>query len=296
VQQLLEIMPGRSASEAIAALRKSHGNIHTAASTMASDEAKHQQRSKDRRFQHQCGICQNGRDLVNVSHIETLKPLLAGCESNDEANLELAVGLLRLTNNDLQRSLELYAEQGHDPSKVLILVDGLDERLLQQGLMGEDLLRRKKKTRKLYDESKPVDEVALVSLISMGVGPAKAKAALQQNGNDVERAIIWYSTSITNECEAGKINDSATARHDDSNQVQGNASTWDNAQDINTQNDLRAGRGSSTAQMRNSEREAQELLHKELENILEERDLEKEYLGSTLDEEWQLVQKYRQSK
>lgn len=41
--------------------------------------------------------------------------------------------------------------------------------------------------------------------------------------------------------------------------------------------------------------EAEELLRQELGAVLQERDLEKEYLGSTLDEEWGFLVKFRKN-
>mmetsp|Transcript_19944 Transcript_19944/g.29976 ORF Transcript_19944/g.29976 Transcript_19944/m.29976 type:complete len:696 (-) Transcript_19944:1186-3273(-) len=290
VEQLLKVMPGRKASDAIAALRKSHGDIHTAAFIMASDEDKRQKRSEERRIQHKYGLCQNGRDPVNVTQLETLKPLLKGYESSEKANLELAVGLLRLADNDLQISLELYEKHEHNPSKVQKLVENLDERLVQEGLMGEDLLRKKKQAQKLHDEQ-AVDEVALVSLVSMGIDPSKAKIALEKSANDTEKAMLWLSMAS----ESGDANDlhGSNSNHatlcDDSTKAK--------AETLIGQNESRGDSDSSaTSQARNAERDAQALLHRELGTILEERDLEKEYLGSALDEEWQLVQKYRSSK
>jgi hypothetical protein len=41
--------------------------------------------------------------------------------------------------------------------------------------------------------------------------------------------------------------------------------------------------------------EAHDLLKRELREVLQERDMEKEYLGSSLEEEWDFIKKYHEA-
>lgn len=171
VQQLLEVMGSSAntaayaattrrrftASDAIAALRKSQGDMDAAALTLSQEETKRRQLKQDREIQHQQGLCQNERDPVDLAHVETLKPLLKGNDSADQnaildtALADLAIGLLRLADNNIDGALKLYAQQDYDAYKVYNMVDALDQTLVRKGLLGRSVLRAKKKKRKLYD-------------------------------------------------------------------------------------------------------------------------------------------------
>jgi hypothetical protein len=310
VQQLLEVMGSAStmyserqftASDAIAALRKSRGNMDVAANALAEEETKRRQRQSDREVQHQHGLCQNETDPVDLGHLEILKPLLKGQDSNnsaiDMANAEVAVGLLRLADNDLTRALGVYAEQDHDAHKVHALVDALDQRLVQHGLLGRAvLLEKKKKKRKLYDSAaqQTVDEMALVTLVSMGVDHSKAQTALEKNGNDVEKAMLWLSTSAAEqEVPTRQTNDD---QQDASGRTPSLGEDGGGAEEDEGDSPMDDSESAPRDALRIIEWEAQELLRRELGDVLEVRDLEKEYLGNHLNEEWRLVQKYRQSK
>jgi uncharacterized UBP type Zn finger protein len=156
-----------------------------------------------------------------------------------------------------------------------------------------------------WDEasSLPVDEMALVTLVSMGVDHSKAKKALQKSGNDVEKAMMWLSTDEQEEAAtagsakndsadptSGSVEESETKDVDNSESSEAKEGPEDAPMAENGSNSEAAAK-----RLRDMEWEAQELLHRELDDILEERDLEKEYLGKDLNEEWRLVQKYRRA-
>ncbi|CAB9518888.1 Negative regulator of ubiquitin-like proteins 1 [Seminavis robusta] len=302
VQQLLEISQRDSIapSDAIAALRQSQGNLDVAAMALAEAETTRQQRQRDREVQHNHGVCQNETDPVDLALVEKLRPLLGSSGSTD-----LAVGLLRLSNNDLSRALDLYAECELSPDAVSTRVETLDERLVQRGLLNRTVWRNKKRKLSRMKE-KPVDEMALVTLLSMGVDDRQARLALQSNANNVEQALLWLSTTtdVTTEAAAPAATGVAEESTAPTGSVQGKTEGEDeemapseevgSGQEERTQDDDEDDSAESDVHFEDTvEWAAKELLHQELGDILEERNLEKEVLGLSLDEEWRLVLKYR---
>ena len=271
VQQLLEVSQRDSItpSDAIAALRKHQGNMDAAAIFLSEAKGNRLQRQKDRETQHHHGVCQNETDPVDLAIVDKLRALLTSTNSTgDDTISELTVGLLRLCNNDLTRALDLYAECEHSSDAIFEKVGALDKHLVERGLLDQAVWSIKKRKLSRMRE-KPVDEMALVSLISMGVEEVKAKLALQKNANNIEQALLWLSTAADTTGEAGSSNGKGPSDGKQKSVAQ---------------------RGS---QRRPLELAAKELLRQELGNILEDRNLENEYLGKSLDEEWQLVLKYR---
>merc|ERR1711933_518220 len=89
----------------------------------------------------------------------------------------MGIGLLRLSNNDIDRSLELYNSIGVE--KVLERAERLDA-------------KREKKHRASDKKKHGVRDIDLVSLVSMGVNAARAREALEATGNS-ESALLWMS-------------------------------------------------------------------------------------------------------
>jgi hypothetical protein len=344
VQQLLGVMnyggeenanAHFSKSDVIAALRKSQGDLDAAANAMAVDKMDRRERRRHRELQHQHGLCQNEMDPVDLAQLDILKPLLSrdggdcfssstpnsnsasNARSNSRmvaaANLELAVGLLRLSNNDLTQALEIYQLQNFDNDQVFSSVEALDNRLVQRGLLNRGALAKKRKKRhKLgvhrhrtghsIHQSAP-DEIALVTLISMGVDPQMAQLSLQKNNNNIETSLLWLSSP-----DAAKIEETgakreaslsvATNKVGDQQMEADLDNDTDSDSDVDSNDDNSSSDDKPRKEAHKLEREAHELLHRELGSILGEgeRNLEKEYLGKSLDEEWLLVQKYRQTK
>jgi NACalpha-BTF3-like transcription factor len=305
VQQLLDLSPrddntttssSITASDAIAALRKNQGDVNAAA--MALTEAKNNrlQCQQDRELQHRHGVCQNEIDPVNLAAVESLRPLLVHGDEDEDS--ELAVGLLRLANNDLTRALDLYASCDHSSTAILAKVDELDGHLVEKGLLNRAVWKNKKRKRR--KENRPVvDEMALVTLMSMGVDDAKARLALHKNDNHVDRALLWL-TATAGEQPGSTLGEASSSHEQQEPDMAEIAPLNGNSGDEQAVN----GPGGVSppppelisSQQQALERAARELLHRELGDVLEERNLEKEYLGKSLDEEWHLVLKYRGQK
>ena len=300
-------------ADAIAALRKSKGDLDAAATALSDSVSDRQQRQRDRDIQRRHGLCDNEADPVNLAMIKVLQPMLFrdGATSSNLANESLTVGLLRLANNDLARALEVYKEQNYEIAKVDALVDALDQRLYGRGLLDRAALTRKKR-RRLHrqDDEVTVDEIALATLVSMGVENRRARRALQKNGNDVEKSLLWLSqtdrqvSAAPNETSRHDNHEETGTDGDDGDEVmqKGGAEGIEPAETVQPDevnnpllpewNAEEPGVGDPPF---DPERDARELLQRELGGILDERDLEKEYLGNSLDEEWRLLQKYRPS-
>jgi NACalpha-BTF3-like transcription factor len=310
VQQLLDISPPGSnitASDAIAALRKNQGNVDAAAMALTETEDKRVQCHKDRELQHRHGVCQNEIDPIDLATLDKLRPLLVtnkngNDEDDDECSELLAVGLLRLSNNDLTSALDLYAACDHSPYSVFAKVEALDCHLFQKGLLNQAMWTNKKRKLRRRKEEMPVDDIAFVTLLSMGVEDAKARLALQNNDNNVDQALLWLTA--TRETWESKPTHHENSSNDGQQQQEPDADMAETPPLDESSGDEGSvnGPGGETppspdliinTQQDALEQAAQELLRRELGDVLEERNLEKEYLGKSLDEEWHLVLKYR---
>ena len=96
----------------------------------------------------------------------------------------IVIGLLRLSNNIIDQSLELYSSIG--AQKVLEQIARLDEASS----------RRKRRSTKSTERQKPTEyevrDVDLIMLVSMGLEEAIGRDALKAAGN-VESALLWLS-------------------------------------------------------------------------------------------------------
>lgn len=142
--------------------------------------------------------------------------------------------------------------------------------------------------------------MALARLVSMGVEHAKAKLSLQKTGNDVDKAMIWLSTAGANATEEDKSSKSEGQSEEEKKEEESDASgskSIGKAREETAAEDEDAQMEDAEPESEdNTEWEAQELLYREVGKVLEAsgRDLEREYLGKSLDEEWKLILKYRQ--
>jgi hypothetical protein len=269
-----------SKSQAISALRRSEGSLNQAAELIVKEEADALEQEERRYMQHKLGFCQNNMDYVDLDILPKLRSVLGLRET------QVAAGLLRLANNDLEKAIDVYQAEQQNSMKVLQRMSDLDCR---QG--------RRKHSRQNEGDGITVDQVALATLESMGVDESNAKKALAASENNVDIALLWLTRKDDDESHV--VNDDETldvAKEDDEitesqqakEEVASNASSHDESgmdqQDNHTQ----------SVQEQESE-EAEELLRQELGVVLQERDLEKEYLGSTLDEEWGFLVKFRKN-
>ena len=311
---------GVARSAAIAALRKARGDINEAANALAQDVRDRRQRQMDREVQRQYGLCQNKQDPVNLEKLEMLKPMLQRPDTPG-ADSELPVGLLRIANNDVNRALEIFQEQQYDARKVHDVVEELDQQLYDQGLLSRSVWSRNKRRRYNVEQQLAVNEEALATLISMGVETKIARKALLKSNNDIERAQMWLFTAGSQpdmehdeaedkkeeqEQDASRMKEDEAPAGEDAVEAKETSPTgWDevhatrdtgNAEETTEPGDDSEG-ASSDARKEEEEvdedQNALELLQQELGGILEERDIEKEYLGSSLDEEWTLLMQYR---
>ena len=302
-------------NDAINALRKSGGDLDAAALDLSDSASDKQKRQEERETQRSHGVCDNGTAPVDLALVKTLAPMLV--RENDATDtamdvasktnsVELAVGLLRLANNDAERALAIYSEQNYETPQVAVLVDALDQRLFQQGLLDRATFARKKR-RRLSRQIVPVDDLALVTLVSMGVEDHIARRALEKSGDDVDKALLWITQHVPVRPHVASRRDAD--RDEDNKQAEGGGeglTQEDETQENDSQGDVAINAESRPAQSGPEQgwtrapdplREAQELLRQELGYDTKERcALLDEYLGSSLDDEWRLLQKYRPSK
>lgn len=301
-------------TDAINALRKSGGELNAAAFDLSDGAFDYQKRQEDRETQRSHGFCDNGISPVDLVLVKTLAPMLIREEDATSTvidatrkmnSVELAVGLLRLANNDADRALEIYSEQNYEHSQVAVLVDALDQRLFQQGLLDRATLARKKR-RRISRQVVPVDDMALATLVSMGVEHHVARCALQKSGNDTDKALLWITqkndqqvpvrSDVASTRGADRDEDTKQAEEGGEKVTQENEAQKDESVDVDSElARLSSEQGGNRAP--NPLHEAQELLKQELGHDTQERcALLDEYLGNSLDDEWRLLQKYRSSK
>ena len=259
---------GVTESQAISALRRSEGKLNEAAELISRDEADALQQEERRTQQRKLGLCQNTMDYVDLDLLPTLQSILGGLD------FQVAAGLLRLTNNDLEKAIDQYQVMERNPAAVLQRVSALDQ---DQG--------RRKRSRD-NDDGIAVDEVGLATLVSMGVDESIAKEALGSSQNNVEMALLWLTRKSDDECRASYKDETIDGEEAD----ESHASNEDE-----TINSDEADEKWKLSIQEQENEEAMELLERELGEVLQERDLEKEYLGSTLDEEWGFLVQFREN-
>jgi hypothetical protein len=212
-------------------------------------------------------LCENGKDHVDLQLLRQLQTVLGlpsddddddgnnDNNDNNDAGQSVAGGLLRLTNNNLEAALDMYRDR--DNTAILGRVTDLDQ---SQGRPRHNKARRRR--------IQQVDEMALVSLISMGVDDASAREALTCNENNVEEALLWLTT--TTQETSDSMSDS-----DDEDEDEDEEANQEEAGDA-------------------EQEEAIELLERVLGETLQEQDNgNDEYLGNSLDEEWGYIEQYR---
>jgi hypothetical protein len=258
---------GVTESQAISALRRSEGNLNQAAELISRDKADALQQEERRTQQRKLGLCQNTMDYVDLDLLPTLQSILGGLD------FQVAAGLLRLANNDLEKALDLYQDMERNTAAVLQRASALDQ---DQG--------RRKRSRDDDDDGIAVDEVGLATLVSMGVDESIAKKALGSSQNNVEMALLWLTRKSDDESHASNEDETINSEQADE--------THASNEDETINGDEADENWKQSIQEQESE-EAKELLERELGEVLQERDLEKEYLGSTLDEEWVFLVQFR---
>jgi len=212
----------------------------------------------------------------------------------------VASGLLRLTDNHLDRAIDLYQEVHRDHAAILLRAAELDQR---QGVSPEI---SRKRTRGSGDFE--IDEMALGALASMGVANvARAREALRRHNNDVERALLWLTAATTTTTSSGREDSAASAAPGPDRAAAAVVSPQtvggtprathhdlaedDTALDEDDDDDMDVDDDAAAA---SSEEEAIELLERVLGEVLQEQEgSSDENLGNSLDEEWSYIEKYR---
>jgi len=279
---------------AISALRRANGDADAAGGLIAQDQVEEKQASKKRRRQRRLGKCKNNTDYVNIDLIPTLASMLelvvnvddiSKDEEEQSTGLQIVVGLLRLSNNSGDESLELYNRLGAD--QVLQQVEALD------ASSGRKKKQRSSKTHQTKSEHK-VQDMDLSVLLSMGVDESRGRAALKATGN-VDSALLWLSRDDTNDQdskEGSTANKSADENDDSGNGKEGGMSdeSMDNAESFDSEEERR-----DTATSSEEVDNAFALLEEEIGNALgsgSKEVLESEWLGADLTKEMTMIQKY----
>mmetsp|Transcript_3571 Transcript_3571/g.6522 ORF Transcript_3571/g.6522 Transcript_3571/m.6522 type:complete len:788 (+) Transcript_3571:149-2512(+) len=288
-------------STAIAALRRSNGDPDAAGNFIAMGRDEERQAAKKRRRQHKMGRCSNGVDFVNLDLVPTLSSLLGygdamgnlgNTDEDDDGkafgddlstSTMIVIGLLRLSNNIIDQSLELYNSIG--AQKVLEQIARLDEASS----------RRKRRSTKNTERKKPTEyevrDVDLIMLVSMGLEEARGRDALQAAGN-VESALLWLSREDDGHDDTktdSKTSEEVTSDKDGHLEGKANDST------VRDHSESDDGDDSTSDSGDNGTDDAHELLERELGNALgadSRQLLEKEWLGVDMQDEWDLIQKY----
>ncbi|KAL7518369.1 hypothetical protein ACHAWX_003206 [Stephanocyclus meneghinianus] len=201
VDELCNVYSMTERSIVIAALRQKNGNPDEAGDLIAAGREEERLVAKKRMRQRKVGKCSNGSDWVNLDLVSTLAGLLglnaehvdqddssdsdgdADNRDQDSMSTSIVTGLLRLTNNNIEESLQLYNQIGAE--KVFQRIDELDALYGRRKRPREDRMKNSTKQR--------VQDVDVAILVSMGVEDSKAREALRATGN-VDAALVWLST------------------------------------------------------------------------------------------------------
>lgn len=299
VARLVEVL-GATEFQVISALRRANGNVDRAAEMIEQDKVDAEKATQDRFKQRKFGLCQDGKEYVDMKSLAQLLSLLNLSDvtsANSESEM-IASGLLRLSNNDINRAIDIYGECMRDPATISQRVVKLDQ---SQGVR-----RPHKRIRQ------NVDETALATLVSMGVDNETAKRALITNSNNIERALLWLST-ITNPTAREEVS-GATGREDSTvlNSAETSVETsYNNDRVANTlsasdgETDPNSSNGSGSAPTpvtssrvrrdtsRRQELSGEELLKRVLGGVLEKQNEGEDCLGYSLEEEWGYIMEYQ---
>ena len=196
ISSLCEAMPGIKKSQAISALRRTNGNPDQAIGVLEQDEQNAAREEETRREQRKLGLCQDTMQYVNPDLVAKLQNVLdipsprsvASLNPQEETNRLVAVGLLRLSNNNLEQAIDIYQDAERNSQALFQKVSQLDDALAKQGL------ETPRQGKKRAHESIEVDDVALATLVSMNVNEEDAKHALRASNNNVDASLVWLTS------------------------------------------------------------------------------------------------------
>ncbi|KAL7481126.1 hypothetical protein ACHAW6_006807 [Cyclotella cf. meneghiniana] len=222
VDELCNVYSMTERSIVIAALRQKNGNPDEAGDLIAAGREEERLVAKKRMRQRKVGKCSNGSDWVNLDLVSTLAGLLglnvehvdqddssdsdgdADSRNQDSMSTSIVTGLLRLTNNNIEESLQLYNQIGAE--KVFQRIDELDTLNGRRKRPREDRMKKSTKQR--------VQDVDVAILVSMGVEDSKAREALRATGN-VDAALVWLSTVSDEDSDSPAAADDVVGTVDD---------------------------------------------------------------------------------
>lgn len=297
---------------AIAALRKVNGDISLAGDLISSKKEDTAREKRTRRCQQRLGLCRNEKDYVDLDLIPKLQSLLnlpqtLNVEKIDEIrtedwNTRVAVGILRLSDNSLENAIDLYQEVNQIDALILRKISDLDKKINADNIM----IGINEQRDSFNDVA--VDDIALTILTSMGVNEERARKALTKTGNNVDMSLLYLSNDETSNFAIAESNSSNDKKQESMgcNSTSATEKILNNCEQETSESCTLTTpeldkRFDQTAELelekekRREHKRAQMLLEKELGCVLQEADLEKEWLGLGLDEEWNFIEKYRKS-
>ena len=288
VASLCEAMAGVTKSQAISALRRCSGDPNHAVELLEQDKANAIEQHKKLQEQRELGFCQNTTNYVDIDAVAKLQSVLgissphsvaAISQEMEHLNRQVAVGLMRLANNDLDKAIDIYQDVERNSDAVFQRVSELDRNLANHGLKTPK--RSKKRARFV------VDKMALAQLVSMGVEEPRAKQALRSSQNDVDASLLWLATR--DDKKQHIRNDTLRASNEDEPMESASLSEG-SLSDAASFDDGKSRDALNQEQLEFEE--AINLLQRELGEAIQDRDMEKEYLGNTLDEEWGFLEQF----
>jgi NACalpha-BTF3-like transcription factor len=274
-EQLLQL--GTSEEGAIAALRKAGGDVQRAAVDILDQVEKGRVAAEDRKKQRMFGPTADKASYVNLERIAVVRDVLS-------VDYDVAVSLLRLSNNSIDVAADLWHQAGRDRSDILERAYNIAP-------------RSTKKLRPQQTAQPPVDEIALVTLMSTGIDKELAEAALRGTANEgadpVEAAMAWLNgdgvlaagfadTNPAPEVEGERIDSQMRDDHDPVGKLPDQMSESSRGDSDSVDEEFASA----------EEQEALELLQHELAGVLRKSNLAEEHLGVTLQEERVLIDRY----
>ncbi|KAL7529731.1 hypothetical protein ACHAWF_003093, partial [Thalassiosira exigua] len=273
-------------SAAIAALRRCDGDPDAAGRRIEDDREEERRAARKRRRQRRAGRCANGTDFADVDLAPSLAGMLGfadgavdfgdefdGEDADDpprdlSTSAAIVVALLRLSDNDVERSLRLYRDLGAEGA------------LARAAAMDEASGRRRRRPTRRPPE-REVRDLDVTTLVSMGADEGRARDALRATG-DVEAALLWLSANDAG-ADVGAAEGGATGEDGGGDGSEHHRGSEDDSDDASSDSEDDAVY------------DAQEILERELGNALgagSKELLEREWLGVDLQEEWDLIEKY----
>jgi len=265
---------------AVVALRKSNGDVQRAAGEILDQVDSRREAGKDRARQRKLGLTADKSGYVDLARIETVVDFLS-------VERDCAVALLRLANNDIDGAASVWHESGRSAHLVLERADAISAKRPKHAPAAR---------------LPPVDEVALVTLVSSGVDRELAETALRSTagrGSDpVEAALEWLTgdagaaaVDAVGEGTGGSGGTGGKERSRDADREAGSEEGRSDSSDSS----FASSSSSDDRTMREEEARHQEAFNtfqRELGDSLQRQELGEEHLGSMLRDELYFIEKY----